>query len=110
MSGQQAAKAAKAEVQKGPRKRSHFTIEDRGVTFKLPATAEELPGDAVEAGEEGKSVIFVREMVGPEKFKEWKQTFAPRRWLMGDLEPLAEKLAKPYGFANAGESQASEDS
>ena len=101
-----AAKAAKAEAQNV----GHHIIEDRGVTFRLEASTDALPVDAIEALEDGKLVPFIREMVGAEKFAEWKRTFAPNRARMKDLEPLSRKLAEPYGFLDAGESSASSGS
>jgi hypothetical protein len=101
---QAARKAAKAEVQK----LGSVTVKDRGITFKIDLNA--LPGDALEAAEDGKMIVFIRELVGPPAFETWKRTFLPKRWTRDDLEPLATKLAKAIGFESVGESSASSDS
>jgi len=101
--GEAAKKAAKAEV----RSNGHQTITDRGVTFTIP---EKIPLDAAEAAEDGRLIAFIREMVGPDEYAQWKLSFAPRRPVIDDLTPLATKLGEPYGFKSVGESSASSDS
>lgn len=101
----EAAKAAEREITN-----TEYRFEHRGVSFVLPADARMLPVEAIEAFEDDKVVTFVREMVAPDKFQEWKASFAPNRATMADIDELAREVGKAYGFNSAGESSASRSS
>jgi len=92
------AKAAKAEVQTSP-----HIYRFKGDEFTFPPDVKMIQLDALEAFEDGKTVGFVRGVMGNQwgRYKALKPT-------LGDFEELAKVMGQSYGFEDVGNSAASD--
>lgn len=79
-------------------------VEHEGLMFSLPSDKTKIPVEAMEAWEEDKFIVFVRSLIGPEAWAEFKATGPD----MAAFGRLAKVIGDAYGFA--GESLASRDS
>lgn len=83
-------------------------ISFRGERLRLPELESgSLDIDVIEAFEDGKVVTAVRSLLGVEQWAKVK-AMTPKP-TMGDLEDIADKIAKVYGMGSTGESDASAD-
>jgi hypothetical protein len=82
------------------------TIDFEGIALSIPSDRMDLPVEAIEAWEEDRHVSFVKALVGPDA---WGQ-FKARKPTMKDFQRLAEAIGNAYGFESTGESSGSEDS
>lgn len=60
------------------------TVEFKGHQFKLPASADDWPLDAIEAMEEGQLAKFVRQLLGSDQYGAFK-TLRPTGGQIGDF-------------------------
>jgi hypothetical protein len=80
-------------------------VEFRGHRFAISRNYDEWTVDLLESIEEGKSVGIVRGALGP---AQWPAVKA-MNLRVGDLNDLADKIAKALGFGSTGESAPSSD-
>jgi hypothetical protein len=82
-------------------------ISFRGERFRLPELDGGMDIDTLEAFEDGKVITAIRGLLGPDQWAQLKaMTPKPN---VGDLEEIADKIAKVYGMGSVGESDASSD-
>lgn len=81
------------------------TVDWDGVPVTVPASAEDLDLDAIEAFETGKAVTALRAMVGSKEYDRLRADYAKangHRPKVADLGNLMTEIAKAYGFDTAG--------
>ncbi|WP_431889473.1 hypothetical protein [Nocardiopsis alba] len=82
-------------------------ISFRSERFRLPELDGGMDIDTLEAFEDGKVITAIRGLLGPDQWAKLKaMTPKPN---IGDLEEIADKIAKVYGMGSVGESDASSD-
>lgn len=82
-------------------------ISFRGERFRLPELDGGMDIDTLEAFEDGKVITAIRGLLGPDQWAKLK-SMGPKPNI-GDLEEIADKIAKVYGMGSVGESDASSD-
>lgn len=77
-------------------------VHHNGQRYRLPDSADDWDVDALEAFETGKVVSAVKGVLGEAA---WRQIRASHdgKLRVKDLEPLANQIAKAYGFDTSGE-------
>lgn len=81
------------------------TVEWHGIPVELPATVEDWDLEALEAFEQGKVLSAVRLLLGSRRYDELRAGVREklgRKPTVRDLTPLAEEIARTYGFETAG--------
>lgn len=82
-----------------------ITLTWDGLEIDIPASAEDLDLDALEALENGKAITFMRHLVGSTRYdqvrRQWQKDHG-RKPKPRDMTPFMEEVAKTYGFDTAG--------
>lgn len=82
-----------------------ITVEWDGIPVTVPASAEALDLDALEALENGKGITFMRHLVGTKRFDEVRRQWEKengRKPAARDVAPFMEAAAEALGFASSG--------
>lgn len=82
------------------------TIELDGHTYTIPASAEHLDLDVLEAFENGKTIAALKGTFGPQQWSKLEHRVRKAndgRFTTKMLEPIANAVAEVLGFTSAGE-------
>lgn len=83
-----------------------ITLEWEGLSFELPATADDWDADALEALEQGRAIGGLRKVLGTKRFDELAAQFKAkhgRKWKVRDINSFAAVVAEHYGFDSVGD-------